>query len=94
MIIYVLTFSYATGGMLDLSQKKDVVITQSVESDYYSASNGLYLDHANFRFAIAVGDYYNEPRNDPKYVKWIARMDSWRDGGHSEIVLNHHTCTD
>ena len=93
-IVFVLTFSYATSTMIDLTMKKDVVITQSVESDFYSASNGLNLNQAKFRFAIAAGDFYNEPRNDPRYIKWIARMDSWRDGVQTEIVLNTHTCTD
>ena len=73
MLIMIITFSYATSKFIDLSQKKDPFITQSVEKDFYNVEEGLNLNQANFRFAISATNFDNEARNDPRYVKWIAR---------------------
>ena len=58
--------------MIDLSQKKDPFITQSVEKDFYDPSKGLNLNQANFRFAIGATNFDYEAINDPRYIKWIA----------------------
>ena len=79
--------------MIDLSQKKDPFITQSVEQGFYNASNGLNLHKANFRFAIGAFSLNFEARNDPRYVKWFARLNGFEDGQHKETVLPVHTCT-
>ena len=93
LLIIILTFSYAASKMIDLSQKKDPFITQSVEQGYYTATNGLNLNAANFRFAIGVTGYDAVTRNDPRYVKWIARVLSLNDGKETEIVLPLNKCT-
>ena len=80
LLIMIITFSYATGKMIDLSQKKDPLVTQSVEKDIYDPSKGLYLNQANFRFAIGATNYDYEARNDPRYIKWLARLYMWEDG--------------
>ena len=80
LLIMIITFSYATSKMIDLSQKKDPFITQSVEKDFYDASKGLNLNQANFRLALGAINYNNESRNDPRYVKWIARLTYNEDG--------------
>ena len=73
MLIMIITFSYATGKFIDLSQKKDPFITQSVEKDFYNGSEGLNLNQAKFRFAIGAINFVDkEGRNDPRYIKWIA----------------------
>ena len=77
MLIMIITFSYATSKMVDLSQKKDPFITQSVEKDFYNLEEGLNLNQANFRFAIGAFNYDYEARNDPRYIKWIARLYGW-----------------
>ena len=40
--------------MIDLAQKKDPFITESLERGFYDASKGLNLNQSNFRFAIGV----------------------------------------
>ena len=66
--------------MIDLSQKKDPFITQSQEYGFYDAEYGLKLNEANFRFAIGAKGFDGEAKNDPRYVKWIARVNGWLDG--------------
>ena len=58
--------------MIDLYEKKDPFITQSVEQDFYDSEKGLNLNQANFRFAIGATNFAHEAKNDPKYVKWLA----------------------
>ena len=67
--------------MINLARKKDPFITQSVESDFYDASHGLNLNQANFRFAIgAINKLDYKAKNDPRYVKWIVRLNGAIDG--------------
>ena len=66
--------------MIDLSQKKDPFITQSQEYGFYDAEYGLKLNEANFRFAISASRFDGEAKNDPRYVKWIARVYDKIDG--------------
>ena len=54
LLIMILTFSYAASKLIDLIQKKDPFITQSLEKNFYNANEGLNLNQANFRFAIGV----------------------------------------
>ena len=85
MLIMIITFSYATSKIIDLSQKKDPFITQSVEKDFYNVEEGLNLNQANFRFAIGVMNFDDEAGNDPRYVKWIARYLSWENDDYGYV---------
>ena len=80
LLIMIITFSYATSKMIDLSQKKDPFITQSVEKDFYDPSKGLNLNKANFRIAIGATNYDGVAKNDPRYIKWFARLYIYEDG--------------
>ena len=93
MLIMILTFSYATGKMIDLYEKKDPFITQSVEQDFYDSSKGLNLNQANFRLAIGATNFKHEAKNDPKYIKWLARFIFHDHGTTHETLLPVHKCT-
>ena len=47
-IIFTITLSYASGKMIELVQRKDPFITESIETNFYDAENGLNLNQANF----------------------------------------------
>ena len=51
-----------------------------MEKDFYDPSKGLNLNQANFRIAIGSTNYDGEAKNDPRYIKWIARLYMWEDG--------------
>ena len=80
LLIIIVTFSYATSKMIDLSQKKDPFITQSEEEGFYDAEFGININEANFRFALGAYGFDGEAKNDPRYVKWIARVTWVKDG--------------
>ena len=54
MLIAIITFSYAASKMIDLAQKKDPFITESIDKDFFDASKGLNLNQGNFKFAIGA----------------------------------------
>ena len=41
LLIFIITFSYAIQGMINLLQKKDPLITESLKESYYDAKLGL-----------------------------------------------------
>ena len=79
--------------MIDLSDKKDPFITESVEKDFYDQEKGINLNHANFRFALGAVNFDNEAKNDPRYTKWIARLWGYVDGIETETIIPIHKCT-
>ena len=56
------------------------------------------LEAANFRFAIGAKEYYsNKSINDPKYVKWIAKIIGNSDKGARrglEYLIDLHPCSE
>ena len=56
------------------------------------------LAEANFRFAIGAKEFYsNKSINDPKYVKWIAKIIGNSDTGARrgfEETIDLHPCTE
>ena len=82
--------------MIDLAQRKDPFITQSIEANYYDNSNGLNFNQANFKFAIGVVGYDGQIKDDPRYVKYYASIVNRKNGPNSwffEKVIPVHKCT-
>ena len=84
LLIMILTFSYAASKLIDLVQKKDPFISQSLEKNFYDANLGLNLNQANFRFAIGVQTSRSlgkviEAKNDPRFIKWYASLKNYKD---------------
>ena len=49
------------------------------------------LNEIGFRVAFTLENYLtNEVVNDPRYIKWIARMYKKVDGVYSEEILPFH----
>ena len=62
--------------------------------NFYDGSDKLNLNQANFRFAFTfIGKNNYELKNDPRYVKMMARLWTQKDGAKSERVINYHKCT-
>ena len=56
------------------------------------------LAEANFRFAIGAKEFYsNKSINDPRYVKWVAKVIGNSDTGARrgfEETIDLHPCTE
>ena len=50
-------------------------MTTNAIEEYYDLTDELNLEEANFRFAIGAKEFYdNKSLNNPRYVKWIAKI--------------------
>ena len=53
------------------------------------------LNDRNFRIAFSFESKYSEKLvYDPRYVRWIFRQETWKDGIAYEKIIPHHVCTD
>ena len=61
--------------MIDLFERNNPIISTNTIEDYYDITDEIDLAEANFRFAIGAKEFYsNTSKNDPRYVKWIAKF--------------------
>ena len=65
------TLGFAATGIVEVIEKRNPIINVNSQKDYYF-SNELNLNKSNVKFAFgAMGGFDNDqPKNDPKYVKW------------------------
>ena len=55
----------------------------------------MNLSRSGFRFAWSVeGSYDQKRRDDPRYVKYIVRLEGSKDGEKYEKILPYHNCTE
>ena len=50
-----LTLGYATAGIIDLINKEDPIINETIVKDYYTMNNGENLDLKQGNQAFAIG---------------------------------------
>ena len=90
--IYLIVLSYAVGKMLDLYKRKNPIISDNTLADYYGTHEPVNM--GDFKIAVAVrGDSDGQIKNDPRYIKWIARMRNF-EGGESETPMPLHECSE
>ena len=55
----------------------------------------ISLNDINFRFAFSIVGYYDRQlKNDPRYVKWLARFNRNIDGVGYQRMIGLHKCTE
>ena len=71
-------------------QVNDTILPSHLEN-----SETLNLNEINFKFAFTINNFQTGvTKDDPHYVKWIARLWIKKDGVESERILKHHVCTE
>ena len=64
-----------------------------MEKNFYDYNTRINLYEIDFRMAFSVEGYLDEKiKDDPKYVKLLARMFYKKDGVPSEKILSLHKC--
>ena len=93
-IITLIVLSYSIGKLVDLHTRNNPIITDSMIPDYFGPFDDVEM--GNFRVAISVRGYYDKQlKNDPKYIKWIARIRNFEQGGNEvETPVLLHQCTE
>ena len=70
-------------------------VSQYTEYQETSPDNPLNLNDRNFRIAFSFEE--SESRKfiyDPRYVRWIFRLATYKDDEIFETILPYHICTD
>ena len=52
------------------------------KENYYESGEGINFEERNLKLAFTVEDTYGvrKQKSDPRYVKWLVRLEGWRDG--------------
>ena len=67
---------------------------QYTEDSTVNLTNPLNMNEINFRAAFAFEGYNDEEfKNDPRYVRYIFRIQGKKDDKYYERILPHHVCT-
>ena len=95
ILILTLVGMYAAIRGVQLIGRKNPNIVESSIEGYYGAYDSINMKETNQRFAFAYLNYdTKELKDDPRYVKIIARMYIKENGNHREVILPTHRCTD
>ena len=93
-IVFIVGLAFAVQKFLTLMEKKDVLVTSHWKFGAMEGNEMVNLNEIGFRVAFTMENYLTkEPKNDPRYVKWIVRMYKKTDGVFSEDILPFHKCT-
>ena len=75
--------------------KKNPLIAELKETNFYDFNTRINLNDIGYKMAFTVEGYLDgKIKDDPKYVKLLARMVYITDGEAHEKVLTLHKCTD
>jgi len=78
--------------------RKGPLITIAEDQDFYDDQLVFDFKQENFRVAFAVQpapDFgVTENKNDPDYVRWVARIATVKDGVEVFTPLSTHVCTE
>ena len=70
-----LALGYGLSTLLDLVDKQNPTINQYLKASSYGPNDELDFQEFKFKFAVGVEGYLDrEPRHDPRYIKWMARV--------------------
>ena len=73
-------------------------MTTNAIEEYYDLTDELNLEEANFRFAIGAKELYNNKSlHNPRYVKWIAKINGNSPTGERsgfEEIIELYPCTE
>ena len=73
--------SYATIKLIQVLSKSNPNVSQFVDEMHYDYSERVNLSDIDFQIAFTVEGYFDKKqRNDPRYVKYMARLRGTEDG--------------
>ena len=94
-MLLIIFCGYSLLKLTHLKNKHNPRIGEITEHNFYDYTTQIDLDEIGFKMAFTVEGYLDSQiKDDPKYVKLMARMFYKTDGKQSEKILNLHKCTD
>lgn len=93
LVVFLLTFGYATMKMIDLVNRKNPNIVINDIFAFFEPTTLVNVNEINFRFAFSLENYLDqERRDDPRYVKWFVRLYGRQNSTWYERILPFHRC--
>ena len=94
LLILQVFVTYASYKFQHMLQKHNPTIIETEFPNAFDDKAMIKLNDINFRFAFSiVGFYDRELKDDPKFVRWIARHYGEKNGEHFENMIGLHKCT-
>ena len=91
----VIMILYAALKFEKLMMRSNPDVSSFFERGVVSTRQKLNLSDAGMQFAFGVEGYLDkQPKDDPRFVKGILRLNGYRDGIGYERLLPYHKCTD
>ena len=93
-VLIVIFIGYATVKLTHLLDKKNPLIAERKQNNFYDSSTKVNFNEIGFKMAFSVEGYLDSKiKDDPRYVKLLARIFYKTDGREHEKVLALHKCT-
>lgn len=93
-VVLFIFFLYATLKLSHLLSKYNPDISTVVETNFYDQNTRLRLGDLDFSIAFTIEGYLDKKaKNDPKFVKTMARIVTYTDGVSSERFIPFSKCT-
>ena len=94
-LLLVVFIGYATLKLTHLIDKKNPLIAELKETNFYDFNTRVNFNDMGYKMAFTVEGYLDgKIKDDPRYVKLLARMFYITDGETHEKILSLHKCTE
>ena len=93
-LIFTLMMVYSLTKLLQLLQRHNPQVASFLEGGVLDSSLVFNFRDREWRFAFAIEGFLDkEPKEDPRYVKGLARLMWKREGVDGETVIPYHNCS-
>lgn len=94
-LLFIIFSGYALLKLTHLLDKHNPGISELKENNFYDFNTRVKMSEIGFKMAFSVEGYFDgKIKDDPRYVKLMARMYYKTDGRAHEKILSLHKCTD
>lgn len=93
--IIVIILLYGSLKLDHMSTKHNANVTSVLEPDVFDQNDAMNLNEIGFRLAFSVRGFYDKQlKDDPRYVKYLAKIEGIKDGESFDKRIPFHKCTD
>ena len=73
--------------------KKRPTVTEFVDDFAFDINDQYAMNQDSFMIAVAADNYLDGPKSDPRFVKWVATLQSSTDDSLKVVHYPMHRCT-
>ncbi len=92
--VIIIALAYATLKMIDLIGRDYPNVNINTLPSYFDVTETVNVNEIGFRFAFTLENFLdNTKKDDPQFIKWLARLYYRNDSKWYEKILPFHKCT-